>query len=281
MELTTVGQMLQVMENAWIALKMESRSDHPMNRGWMNIFRRWAGSETFQQMWPVFRGQFNRDFIDFCEDELRLHPGQTEHVRTVDLDSGVLERALRVPRASLLPRVAADPSRSSDGEATPSWITHGFPGLIEDAGQLGLDSPAVWLIRQEIAISHSGRELFPVGIVLARRDLFAAGAYELFVWIIPAYRGLGIGRRHLGEILKSLTQDLLEQASGEPVTYSVRFPSSGFDRDVKETLWLSFFYHYDFRPVGRHKHRPGDDLVLKAHFTYYEPADRLQSLRSR
>jgi hypothetical protein len=252
-----------------------------MNRGWMNIFRRWAGSETFQQMWPVFRGQFNRDFIDFCEDELRLHPGQTEHVRTVDLDSGVRERALGFLARTFYQEWPQDPSRSLDGEATPSWITHGFPGLIEDAGQIGLDSPAVWLIRQEIAIPHSGRELFPVGIVLARRDLFAAGAYELFVWIIPSYRGLGIGRCHVGEILKSLTQDLLKQASGQPVTYSVRFPSTGFDRDVKETLWLSFFYHYDFRPVDGHKHRPGDDLVLRARFTYYERADRLQSLRSR
>ena len=32
-EVTTVGQMLQVMENAWIALRMDTHRDHPMHRG--------------------------------------------------------------------------------------------------------------------------------------------------------------------------------------------------------------------------------------------------------
>ena len=272
--------MLQVMENAWIALRMESRRDHPMHRGWMNVFRRWAGSDIFQQLWPVFRGQFNRDFVDFCEEELRLQPGRTEHVRIVDLDSGVRERAVSFLARTFDREWPRDPSRSSDGEAMPSWITHGIPGLIDDAGQLALDSPAVWVIRQEITIPHSGRELFPCGIALARRDRIHP-ELEFFVWIFPSYRGLGFGRVHVGEILKSLTQDLPEQASGQPVTYSVRFPSTGFDRDVKETLWLSFFYHYDFRPLDRRKHRPGDDLVLRARFTYNRRFDRLQSLRSR
>jgi GNAT superfamily N-acetyltransferase len=280
-ELATVGQMLQVMENAWIALKMETRSDHPMNRGWMNVFRRWTGSDTFQQLWPFFRGQFNRDFIDFCEDQLRLQSGQTRHVRTVDLAADVRERAIAFLVHAFDREWPSDPSRSADGKATPRWIKSGLGGLIEDAGRLGLASPAAWLITQDIAIPRSCREQFPCGIVLARNDSFTAGMYELFVWILPAYRGLGIGRRHLGAILKSLTRELVERASGEPVSYHVRFPSSGFERDVKETLWLSFFYHYDFRPADRHKHRPGDDLLLKAHFTYNELADRLQSRRSR
>jgi hypothetical protein len=59
----------------------------------------------------------------------------------------------------------------------------------------------------------------------------------------------------------------------------MRFPSSGFECDVKESLWLNFFYHYDFRPVGTCRQRPGDDLVLKAVFTYNQPADRLESRR--
>ena len=135
------------------------------------------------------------------------------------------------------------------------------------------------MIRQEITIPHSSPEQFPCGIALARNDPFDPTDLEFFVWMLPPYRGLGLGRTHIGEILKSLCKELIERSSSEHVTFSVRFPSSGFERDVKETLWLNFFYHYDFRPAGGRRHRPGEDLVLKARFTYNQNGDRLQSQR--
>ncbi len=71
-EVHAVVQMLQVMENAWLALDLETYSDHPLNRGWMNVFRRWTSSGTLQRYWPTVRGEFSEGFVRFCEAELNL-----------------------------------------------------------------------------------------------------------------------------------------------------------------------------------------------------------------
>jgi hypothetical protein len=60
------------MENAWIGVNLESYSDHPLNRGWMNVFRRWTSSRTLQRHWPAIRGEFSEGFVRFCESELNL-----------------------------------------------------------------------------------------------------------------------------------------------------------------------------------------------------------------
>jgi hypothetical protein len=245
----------------------------------MNVFRRWTFSDTFHQLWPVFRGQFNRDFVDFCEQELRLQPGLTEHVRTDQLAADVLERAVSFLAHSFDREWPANPAPSASGGITKSWLSAGLQGLIKDAHELPLAHPAAWVIRQEITVPRSGPEPFPCGIALARYEPFAREELEFFAWMLPPYRGLGLGRGHVGEILKSLCKEHIEQSSCKHVTLNVHFPSSGFERDVKETLWLNFFYHYDFRPVDRRHHRPGEDLVLRARFTYNQAADRLQSQR--
>jgi hypothetical protein len=45
-----------------------------MNRGWMNEFRRCARCATVRRLWPTLRGAFSREFVRFCEQELKL-PG--------------------------------------------------------------------------------------------------------------------------------------------------------------------------------------------------------------
>ena len=67
-----VIEMLQAVQNAWIALNLDAYSDQPLNRGWMNVFRRWVSSGIFQAHWPAVRGEFSEGFIRFCESELNL-----------------------------------------------------------------------------------------------------------------------------------------------------------------------------------------------------------------
>jgi Patatin-like phospholipase len=280
-EVTTVGEMLQVMENAWLALRMESYRDHPMHRGWMNVFRRWSSSVTFQQLWPIFRGQFNRDFVDFCEEELRLQPARTEHARIDELAPQARERSITFLADAFDREWPAHGVPPATAELDTSSCTRGLRGLIEDAGRLALYKPAAWLIRQEVTVHHSSPDWFPCGIALARKDPLSPLELEFFAWVFPPYRGLGLGRVHLGEILKSLCKEFTEEAGCKRLTFNVRHPSVGFERDVNETLWQNFFYQYDFRPFDRHRRRPGEDLVLKACFRYNKRFDRLQSQRVR
>ena len=45
-ELHAVGQMLQIMEDAWLNLGLKGHYDLPMERGWMNVFRRWTSTRA-------------------------------------------------------------------------------------------------------------------------------------------------------------------------------------------------------------------------------------------
>ena len=54
-----VNQMLRLMEEAWIGDQLESFHQHPMNRGWMNAFRRWTPLRRIpaslgHSSWPVY-----------------------------------------------------------------------------------------------------------------------------------------------------------------------------------------------------------------------------------
>src|SRR5262249_34759473 len=71
-ELHAVGRMLQMMEDAWISLGLRRYSALPMNRGWLNTFRRWGSTEAFRRHWPTLRSEFSSDFVQFCESQLNL-----------------------------------------------------------------------------------------------------------------------------------------------------------------------------------------------------------------
>jgi hypothetical protein len=71
-ELHTIAQLLQIMENTYLALHLNEFHAHPLNSGWMNVFRRWSGSRTFRKYWPALRDEFCSDFVKFCERELHL-----------------------------------------------------------------------------------------------------------------------------------------------------------------------------------------------------------------
>ena len=43
---------IQLMEDAYFSLRLDQYANARDNRGWMNLFRRWAQSETFQAPLP-------------------------------------------------------------------------------------------------------------------------------------------------------------------------------------------------------------------------------------
>ncbi|MEK6410372.1 MAG: patatin-like phospholipase family protein [Acidobacteriota bacterium] len=65
---------VQLMENVFLALDLDNpeNRDHYFNRGWMNLFRRWAQARHFRHAWAVIIGTFSVGFQKFCEDALML-----------------------------------------------------------------------------------------------------------------------------------------------------------------------------------------------------------------
>ena len=65
-----VQEVIQLMEAVYIDLDLERNSDHPDNRGWMNLFRQWAWVPMFKLVWSLTSHMLGSRFVRFCETRL-------------------------------------------------------------------------------------------------------------------------------------------------------------------------------------------------------------------
>jgi hypothetical protein len=269
-ELHATNQMLQAMENAWLSVRLEGFYAHPLNRGWMNVFRRWSSSEVFRRHWLILRGEFSWDFVRFCEKELRLDPGKPRAIRT----------------DPTMPR--GDPAwQALENEFAREWpIVHAAQDardnsldyLIRQARDLrlvipteeggGRDLPAIWLVTLALTTDPPVFEWtgdhYPCGIVLVWKPPDSTTDYELVVWLRGAYRNLGIGRACLEDLFPKIISGLqLLPRRREKVR--VRFPSAGRlggTNTMQMHMWLRFYNRHGVRRrvPGR---VPSEDLILE------------------
>ena len=98
------SSIVQLMENVYLDLGLEERHDHPDNRGWMNMFRRFAGAGMLRITWAITGATFGARFQSFCErrfglGEYTMEITAAESVRDVldkhtDASSGLPQRAI-------------------------------------------------------------------------------------------------------------------------------------------------------------------------------------------
>ncbi|NNG15938.1 MAG: hypothetical protein HKM89_05595 [Gemmatimonadales bacterium] len=72
-------QMIQLMQDVYIDLELESEYGHPDNRGWMNLFRRCSESGMFRVAWAIGASTYGARFQNFCERRLDLSVGTIEY----------------------------------------------------------------------------------------------------------------------------------------------------------------------------------------------------------
>ena len=65
-------QMIQLMEDVWVASYLETHWNDPNNLGWMNTFQRWAYTPSFRLWWPILKPMYGRKFRRFMEERLSL-----------------------------------------------------------------------------------------------------------------------------------------------------------------------------------------------------------------
>jgi hypothetical protein len=70
------NSLLQLMENVYVELDLESQYDNPDNGGWMNLFRHWAWSGMFRVTWSVSSPTYGVRFANFCREKLELSRGE-------------------------------------------------------------------------------------------------------------------------------------------------------------------------------------------------------------
>ncbi|MGP0069651.1 MAG: patatin-like phospholipase family protein [Isosphaeraceae bacterium] len=278
-ELHMINQVIQVMEKAWMGVRLEGYPEHPMNRGWMNALRRVSRSKTLRRNWPIVRGGFDHEFVQFCERELGLPDGSPTPFRLVKNPAGEFEISV-----AGMPKVARGAIRVLSREFQREWP--GVPDLvtsIERAQSLTLADklPTAWIIcstRRDDA-NGTARPTFPMGAILAwRRDADSVPdgtEFELLTWIRGPYRNMGVGRECFASVLNDGTRfferildELRPSDSSQKISLIVRYPKTPpASRIIEKKLWLNFHYSHAFRVEGPVDIDSGRELIMRRHLS--------------
>ena len=111
----------QVMEDAWVGCRLDTYWSHPLNRGWMTYFQRWASTPSFRRWWPIVRPIYSVGFADFVKERfnLRLKDAQARETEK-DFQAAILEISKEV----------ITPSQLMEGMACRQWMDrYGKPPL--------------------------------------------------------------------------------------------------------------------------------------------------------
>lgn len=86
------NRLIQLMEDVYLDLDLEAFSDHPDNRGWINLFRHWSWSPMFQASWTISACTFGIRFQRFCRQKLNLELGNviTKSIDFSEIDVSTL-----------------------------------------------------------------------------------------------------------------------------------------------------------------------------------------------
>jgi GNAT superfamily N-acetyltransferase len=173
---------LDLMENIFLALELEKYHAYAMNRGWMNLFRRWATTPTFQKLWPGLRGSFSRHFAEFVEGQLL--PGDLFQI------VNTIQQALVQPLLD-----------EFDRDLLSRNIAQQFPSALKAPLTFGGGAAAAWSVVPKG--SQASTEAWGVAVAAQGPQGYAC---QLYVWVRGAYRNLGMGGRLLDEALRGLKQ---------------------------------------------------------------------------
>jgi len=65
-------QLLQLMEDVFMDLRLDDFGEHPDNRGWAILFMRWARSPRFRRISAQAKRVYGVRFEYFCSAQLGL-----------------------------------------------------------------------------------------------------------------------------------------------------------------------------------------------------------------
>jgi hypothetical protein len=266
-EFRAISQTLQVMELTWNAMRLGEFHAHPRNRGWMNTFRRWTASPAFHKYWPVLRAEYSRPFVSFCEDILNL--------QSTGATLQPLAIAAPLP-ASLDDQFEYEWADWADQVGLPAMV---FPrkGFFQRlvGNKVAVLSPTnsqplAWLICQRnypscgiVCVTRTRRQR---AIEPVRHSPFDA---EFCIWILGAYRSLGIGREAGDDALRKIDQMCAfpPPAGPDPVPvrrlvayYPLREDTVGCR--LGRERWMDFHFDLGFRRVRQPEHGWGAKFVV-------------------
>ncbi|QEH38596.1 hypothetical protein OJF2_72000 [Aquisphaera giovannonii] len=262
-ELHTVGRALGLMEDAWLSLGLAKNSRLPLNRGRLNVFRRWANAPSVQALWPLLRPEFGSEFVRFCEAELHMIPAPPSLV-PIDPGASGDDRAFQ---DESLARLSEEFAR--EWSAVPG--SPSLDDLLRRSESLAPKPPAWLIVQGPPARATSCPPIAPryvLGIILAaafedpsgefpgldrrRMRLHQGKPLELFVWMRRGFRATELGSPMVREALTAKLHPALGLAANAQVpTFLARYPTveDQGGGDLERDAWVAFMARFDFRRV--------------------------------
>ena len=121
-------QMLIFMESVYHDLNLDREFSHPDNRGWINLFQRWAWSRMFRFTWSVTVSTFGARFQKFCEqrmnfrrDAVQVGLMKNESLSGCEVKGDLIETIQKYTEAKRGPAEAQFPGDSTEKELVEGW----------------------------------------------------------------------------------------------------------------------------------------------------------------
>jgi len=177
-------QMIQLMEDVWFGVSLDTHWTDPNNVGWINTFQRWAYTPSFRLWWPILKPMYGRKFRRFMEERLSLS----------DDDYPVTLAQVEKHEGGELPK----------GVAQLYWKrTHAAKQIAEQ-----LSRGTIYILQLHLTQQREEGDDLPqpiqAGIAfLELKGTTARWAVDDF-FIPPSFWGAGLGERFLNELLVKL-----------------------------------------------------------------------------
>jgi hypothetical protein len=177
-------QMIQLMEDVWFGVSLDTHWTDPNNVGWINTFQRWAYTPSFRLWWPILKPMYGRKFRRFME----------EHLSLSDDDYPITLAQVEKHKGGELPKGVAQLywKRTHDAKAIARQLSRGTIYILQlhltQQREEGDDLP------QPIQAGLAFLELKGTTARWAVDDFF----------VPPSFWGAGLGERFLNELLVKL-----------------------------------------------------------------------------
>jgi hypothetical protein len=208
---------IQLMQSVYIDVNLETTYDHPDNRGWMNLFRRFAAAGMLRVTWAVSSASYGARFQSFCEHHLGLGDSQV----TIDAEMSVSDVLSK--RAELL---------SSMLEANVIEALH-RTGEIADS-----DRVVRFALSVRSALSGAAEQStfgFPVAFAVLRSQPERPGRWGLrYFRVADHLQRMGVGWSSLLALLAAYPEIRLDLATRAP---ELRGPDSAGNRERFERMF--------------------------------------------
>jgi GNAT superfamily N-acetyltransferase len=204
-------QQLRLMEQVFLALRLDRHHAHTMNRGWMNLFMRWGAHPVMGLLWPSLKARYSKNFVEFADEQLnftwidvtpKVYDGRPPSLASLF--------ASRFASRNLRERVVFQSSLDLLLKRLFRELGQEWP--MEDTGRDSfyfdpfIASTEIWTV----AHPWAPEEIW--GIALVAPDPERPAFQRLMVWIRPGYRGVGLGTKLLAAVLSSTPHRAIHRA---------------------------------------------------------------------